>query len=68
MVKCFAKMLANESKHTEVHEYITNNMLNWSISKSNFKTTKKIKSHLEVFANIYLGSSVTLDNQVRYHV
>ena len=30
----------------------------------NHKTTKEIKTNLEVFANIFLGTSVTLDNQV----
>ena len=29
MVKYFAKMLANESKHTEAHEYVMNKEFNW---------------------------------------
>ena len=65
MVEYFAKMLANESKHTELHKYVINNMVNWL--NQIYKTTKKIKTDLEVFANIYLGTSVTLNNQVRYY-
>ena len=29
MVEYFAKMLANESKHTEAHEYVMNKEFNW---------------------------------------
>ena len=43
MVKCFAKMLANESKHAEVHKYLMINMFDWSKSNSNCKTTKETK-------------------------
>ena len=37
MVKYFAKMLANESKHTELHKYAMINMFDWSKSNSNSK-------------------------------
>ena len=41
MVEYFAKMLANESKHTELHKYTMINMFDWSKSNSNSQNDKE---------------------------
>ena len=41
MVEYFAKMLANESKHTELHKYAMINMFDWSKSNSNSQNDKE---------------------------
>ena len=41
MVEYFAIMIANESKHTELHKYAMINMFDWSKSNSNSQNDKE---------------------------